>query len=277
MSTPFDPTAALAYGALVQVAYDMYGADSADLTPPVPAEFPAGYRLVSYLNATDDVEGDCKTRFYGFLALSTAAPAELVVAIRGTDCDMEWIIDAEFWPVHFPPVPGSGRVEDGFYSVYKTLVAVAPGGAPQDFRDAVAAQLAGGATRCVVTGHSLGAAVATLAALDVAVNVAGSNPTLYTFASPKVGDGDFVRLFDQKLPDSVRIFNQPDMVPKVPPLYGEVNTAQEIDSTQFPEIKHSIACYHSLRTYLYVLDRQNPFGLSPTCVQSTPAPPVAPS
>lgn len=278
MSAPYDPMVAEAYGELVQVAYDMYASAPDSLTPPVPAEFPAAYRLVAYLNGTDRVERDVKTRFYGFLALSTAAPAELVAAIRGTDCDMEWIIDAEFWPVKFPQVPGSGHVEDGFFSVYNTLVAVAPeGGAPQPFRDAVAAQVAGGAVGCVVTGHSLGAAVATLAAFDVAVNVPGADVVLYTFASPKVGDGTFVKLFDQHLPASFRIFNQPDLVPKVPPLYSHVDTGYQVDSTQFPEIKHSIDCYHTLRTYLYLLNRQNPFGLSPNCIQATPPPAVTPS
>jgi triacylglycerol lipase len=43
-----------------------------------------------------------------------------------------------------------------------------------------------------VTGHSLGAALATLAAADFAKE--GYQPVVYTMGSPRVGDRDWVKL-----------------------------------------------------------------------------------
>ncbi len=60
-----------------------------------------------------------------------------------------------------------------------------------------------------VTGHSLGAALATLAA-DRLPNVQG----LYTFGSPRVGDEEFQKRFE---PIAFRVINGKDIVGDVPP------------------------------------------------------------
>lgn len=60
------------------------------------------------------------------------------------------------------------------------------------------------------TGHSLGAALATLAA-----DKYGSVRALYTFGSPKVGDEEFKNDF---YVNTYRFVNNNDIVPKVPPL-----------------------------------------------------------
>lgn len=68
-----------------------------------------------------------------------------------------------------------------------------------------------------VTGHSLGGALATLAAAalqDTGVTVNG----LYTFGQPRVGDWVFQRQFDKVLGDrTFRYVNNNDIVPSVPP------------------------------------------------------------
>jgi len=73
------------------------------------------------------------------------------------------------------------------------------------------------------TGHSLGAALATLAAERYG-NVQG----LYTFGSPRVGDLDFKKDFHIK---TYRIVNNNDIVAKVPPqvLYCHVGELKYID------------------------------------------------
>ena len=75
-----------------------------------------------------------------------------------------------------------------------------------------------------ITGHSLGAALATLAA-DRYGNVQG----LYTFGSPRVGDRDFKRDFKVK---AHRIVNNSDIVTKVPPsgMFRHVGELKFIDS-----------------------------------------------
>ncbi len=75
-----------------------------------------------------------------------------------------------------------------------------------------------------ITGHSLGAALATLAA-DRYGNVQG----LYTYGSPRVGDQDFKKDFNV---NTYRFVNNSDIVTKVPPpgLYCHVGELKYIDS-----------------------------------------------
>ena len=75
-----------------------------------------------------------------------------------------------------------------------------------------------------MTGHSLGAALATLAA-DRYGNVRG----VYTFGSPRVGNDVFKEKFDVK---TYRIVNKDDIVARVPPpgVYVHVGQLKFIDS-----------------------------------------------
>ena len=74
-----------------------------------------------------------------------------------------------------------------------------------------------------VTGHSLGAALATLAA-DRIQNVQG----LYTFGSPRVGDREFQENFRLR---AYRVVNGDDLVSRVPPagIYRHVGELKIID------------------------------------------------
>ena len=75
-----------------------------------------------------------------------------------------------------------------------------------------------------ITGHSLGAALATLAA-DRYGNVQG----LYTYGSPRVGDQDFKKDFNV---NTYRFVNNSDIVTKVPPsgMYYHIGELKYIDS-----------------------------------------------
>ena len=257
-----DPARAYHYGAFVEAAYAMFR--PGDLAPPVTATFPAGYELALYLTGVDRVGRKTEREFFGFVARSAAgAPAaELVIAIRGTDTVLEWLVDAEFLPVPFRAVPDAGLVEDGFDSVYATLAAHTPAGEPQDLHAFLrGAASGGGGAPLTIVGHSLGASVATLLALDVAVNDGIGDLTLYTLASPRTGDEAFARAFDARVPASWRVVNAPDLVPKIPPLYTHVSAPHEVDSVAAGGVRHAIACYHSLATYLYLLNPQGPPGL----------------
>ncbi len=67
-----------------------------------------------------------------------------------------------------------------------------------------------------VTGHSLGGALAQLAALDIATNLEhtlnGSDVCLYTFGSPSVGNASFANLLNSKVPNFWRVENDGDPV-----------------------------------------------------------------
>jgi hypothetical protein len=76
-------------------------------------------------------------------------------------------------------------------------------------------------TEIFITGHSLGAGLATLAALHIAkiAERHNVNPSiqLYTFASPRVGNEDFAKHFDDLTKiKSFRIINSEDLIQSVP-------------------------------------------------------------
>ena len=67
-----------------------------------------------------------------------------------------------------------------------------------------------------ITGHSLGGALATLAASDMLL-AGGRVEGLYTFGCPRVGDKPFCRFMDAKMGNKNRRFvNNNDVVPRVP-------------------------------------------------------------
>jgi hypothetical protein len=116
-------------------------------------------------------------------------------------------------------------------------------------------------TSVTVCGHSLGGALATLLGLDVAVNTIFKNPTVYTYASPRTGDSAFTAFYDHMVPNTIRVANRMDLVPKLPmpPLYDHVSTPSELNPVQMlplpPKVlvKPTLACQHILDTYLYLL------------------------
>src|SRR5579864_2625724 len=110
----------------------------------------------------------------------------------------------------------------------------------------------------VVTGHSLGAALATLFVMENARKKKFDIANCCTFASPRVGDLDFARAFDDLPIDSWRIVNELDVVPKLPPRipllldYDHVDTEYSFTSADFA--KKSLVCRHAMETYLHWLD-----------------------
>jgi hypothetical protein len=185
----------------------------------------------------------------------------VVIAIRGTEGIDEWIHDAEFLQVTCPFLPGAGRTEDGFTAMYNSLrTAVAPGSpsvvnalATLPFKQAV--------TSLTICGHSLGGALVTLLALDVAANTTFKNPTVYSYASPRTGDPSFADTYNQVVKNTFRIANRVDLVPMLPlpPSYLHVRTLTELNPIQLmplpPKIlvNLTVPCAHSLNTYLYLL------------------------
>jgi len=110
----------------------------------------------------------------------------------------------------------------------------------------------------VVTGHSLGGALTTLFVMENSTKQKFGVTTLCTFASPRVGDKEFARLFGLLPIDSWRIVNTLDLVPKLPPHipvlldYDHVDKASPFSAAGFA--KNSLACWHAMETYLHWLD-----------------------
>jgi predicted lipase len=74
--------------------------------------------------------------------------------------------------------------------------------------------------RVFVTGHSLGAAIANLAATFLVQNkiVSSSQMLQYTFGEPRVGNFDYAYAHDIRFNNSWRVVHYQDIVPHLPPL-----------------------------------------------------------
>ncbi|KAI3414825.1 Phospholipase A1 [Psidium guajava] len=122
-----------------------------------------------------------------------------------------------------------------------------------------------------VVGHSMGAALATLNALDIVTNkynVPTDRPekaclvTAFPFASPKVGNESFQEVFSssEKL-RALRVVNAIDIVPFIPPVrYYHVGQQLMVDSRKSPYLKSLTSSFsgaieigHQLETYLHLV------------------------
>lgn len=186
-----------------------------------------------------------KTVQYGFVARKGN---DFVVAVRGTTTGFEWAEDGDFIKQKSPF--GIGYVEDGFGDVYGSLACPVPEipSATQSLAECIceAVSRKPGAT-LTLTGHSLGGPLVTQAGQAVA----HLNPAVVTFASPFTGDSAFAAAYNQLVPNTTRIVNAKDIVPKLPFLgYAHVNTLMSIDSGgDMWDWRYR----HSLDTYLSAL------------------------
>jgi pimeloyl-ACP methyl ester carboxylesterase len=289
---PTQTAQAVTLGQLVNAAYTMYDNDPNN-PRPTPVPLPGNYEFVAWVQMRDFIFNYGNWTCYGLIARSPSAANDYVLAIRGTSDWTEWWVDLT--SMGLTPMPGFGEVGYGFYSVYQTLrivyrltppgmgAAAAPAAESLEsagtFADQVAAAVqrhaaanqrpgeAAAAKKSVtVTGHSLGSALATLYVAQNSQTKKVETPLLCTLASPRVGDYDFKTIFDGLLIPSWRIVNEPDLIPNTPYFgFWHIETEYEYDSgwstIPWPE------CWHSIYTYLHLLDPSQP--LSSGCAWST--------
>jgi hypothetical protein len=191
----FSKSTALQLCAMNEAAYTLATTGHCTLpagfTSPVAIRMPPGDRPFFLRGDPLDIWG-----------YATSSNGKLYLVFRGTqftsgiDFAQEWAEDALSLPLE---QLGPGKVHLGFYDAWKAL--------RQPTLDAGTAVGAPAANGRVITGHSLGAAIATLCWADLTGD-------LMTFASPRVGDPAFgTALWNGQ---TVRIINEPDAVPKVP-------------------------------------------------------------
>ncbi len=184
---------------------------------------------------TEDVDSGPNLHF-GWVCADTAKNI-LIVTIRGTEYLAEWLKDFDFIGTPYQPVPGRGTVHQGFQIVYYSIRANLLG-IIQEARTAYPAL-----KTILVTGHSLGAAVAGLAAPDLITSAAkGLGPIVYTFAEPRVGHHDYAVFFNSVIDVCYRITNFWDVVPNLPPLlalYEHEGQELVIDSGFSLDVAHN--------------------------------------
>ena len=135
-----------------------------------------------------------------------------LLVLRGTQRGHEWLQTIHANQIRASEIAGlscAGSIHRGFATIYAEL---------SESVLAAARQL-DPSLPLYVSGHSLGSPLATLAALNIAEAIPEFQETirLYSYAGPRLGDPDFAEAFSTKLPNSYRIINQADLVPRLPP------------------------------------------------------------
>ena len=203
----------------------------------------AGYTILYSIFSTDIAA----RLIYGFIA--SGKPGEYFIALRGTETAEEWVLNLSAIPV---PFPGGGLVAAGFFAIFERLECVAWGGEVVTLREAIATLPV---ESLLVTGHSLGGAIATLVAADLAT-VLPWKVKLLTFASPRVGDLFFRNRIDHEVLHD-RVANPLDVVTHLPSLpFFHCGDKQEVgvSDVKHTPVKFTPLAQHSLSTYQWLLD-----------------------
>ena len=206
--------------------YDEYKADA-----DTPWDIPAPYNIEKSFFVYEKDQGNVSKRVpFGFIATSSENAADLYVCFRGTYTAEEWERDATIPLVKCSFIPDNRvKIHEGFQNVYTTKHDVV-GSLQEQVKNFLTTNDVVSYTNVWVTGHSLGAAVATIAIADIVTNVESmrTRTKMYNFASPLVGNKAFADFFKSKIGTnkcngnndinvcSWRVVNVNDVVPKVP-------------------------------------------------------------
>ncbi|MBN2984962.1 MULTISPECIES: lipase family protein [Cohnella] len=191
----FDPDRAVFLAAVCSQTYELYKNKDGSFAVP------QGFRQVEIIEAKSF---DRSRERFGFILESDR---EILIAFRGTISTSDWVSDALAYQVPCPYAKNAGQTHQGFTQIYRSAraqIVAALKRLPPD-------------KPIYATGHSLGGALATLCALDLASRSEGRPPTVYTYGAPRVGDPAFVKAFNGKVKTSFRIANPFDPVAQLPP------------------------------------------------------------
>ena len=158
------------------------------------------------------VVDDPLTNIRGFVGYSPQNDT-LVVSFRGTVGDENWLEDADFFQVQLPNAPDGVLVHQGFLDTYQSVKSHILEAVDNIIRSASPAY-------CLVTGHSLGGALAVFATLDLHFEGYASQFTsvaMYNYGQPRVGNVAFADFYQSLQNVSFRVINERDPVPHLPP------------------------------------------------------------
>ena len=248
----------------------------------------SGYEVTKFLYTTDTghihiadyipIVGRNPSREYsnwaGFIAVATdeeeikrLGRRDIVISWRGTKMRSEWF--ANLRDILTPTTPtgdnsttkGSRRVkvEEGFYSLYKsksTDTENSKKSASEQVREEIrrlVEKYPREELSITITGHSLGGALATLSAYDLARNECNLQPTsekskipitVFTFAAPRVGNCAFRDRLKEFHVNVLRVVNGSDLVPRAPGLFVNEHTFSLFSSLE-EKVKTWMSRIHS--------------------------------
>jgi triacylglycerol lipase len=218
---------------------------------------PAGFRYVASFSA--DAFGASKEAF-GFIIESDDT---IVIGFRGTMSTADTISDLLAIQIPYPWVPHGGQTHRGFTEIYATA------------RQQILTALSKCAVekKVLITGHSLGGALATLCAFDLAYTTTFKSPSVYTYGAPRVGDPAFAAAYNRTIAINHRLAIESDLIPLIPPpiyktpkskvfLYLHVKGGKRLHY-----ISDSLSKNHALSNYFTVLAKHDSDYANSLCNQ----------
>ena len=168
-----------------------------------------------------------------FALIWREAPNNSIISFRGSETFIDWMHDFDIKQSDYYV----GKVSTGFLIEYQAV------------RSKIEKIKFG--SRTVITGHSLGAALAILCAVHIYIEF-GIQPTVYLFASPRVGNIEFANWYDQHIPNTYMFYLAGDIAPNFPSVnmgcYKHVAYPHYI--LNYDPVSCSLHAYHSMDNFL---------------------------
>lgn len=247
----FNVENAILLSAMIDQSYRLFAQE--------PVVLPKGFTLQFIIRALAGVE-EPKEEIFGYIAQSDN---NIIVVFRGTRTFEDNESDQDLFQIPYPFVHNSGHTHRGFTCIY------------QSTRDALIGEISKLSTTksLFVTGHSLGGALAVLAAFDIATNTPFKKPIVYTFGSPRVASPDFAAQYNQAVTNSIRIYNIHDIIPTLPeraypPPFTRDGLEYQHVETKYPvsfQLNSLATRNHEIVCYFKNLSKKNPYFTSLLC------------
>lgn len=159
---------------------------------------------------------DVRHCLQGFVGIAKDINA-IVIAFRGTqETSIQNWIDDLYWKqldLHYPGTEDA-MVHHGYYTAYhNTTLRPAVLNAVEMVRESY------GEIPIMVTGHSMGGAIAAFCAMDLIVNTGSKHVQVMTFGQPRIGNAAFATYYSQLVSNTIRVTHEHDIVPHLPPYY----------------------------------------------------------
>uniref|UniRef100_A0A6C0DV16 Fungal lipase-type domain-containing protein n=1 Tax=viral metagenome TaxID=1070528 RepID=A0A6C0DV16_9ZZZZ len=169
-----------------------------------------------------------KTDLQGYIGILKSTNT-IYIVFRGSSSKLNWMADFEFTKREYDTYSDCEcKVHHGFYDATENLK-------DQVINLVREIKYKTGFSSVIVTGHSLGAAIAQLIGMELsAVDIKNQ---IYNFGQPRIGDDKYAKFVNVISKELVRFTHDKDMVPHVPPReFGYLHSCREVFEDKYGKL-----------------------------------------
>tara|TARA_Y100000816_G_C26055750_1_gene553995 strand:- start:277 stop:1125 length:849 start_codon:yes stop_codon:yes gene_type:complete len=210
-------------------------------------QFPTNCSSFKYLNKQPlFIESNIDCQCY----VSIFNKDSILCAFRGTENTRDWLTDANMIRVRMDlkDIEGDNRPR-AHWGILRQFRSV-----EKNITDYIEEEIKNKDIKNIVyTGHSLGGALATIAAQNFGHKYPTLNHMCVTFGAPRCGDDDFRKKFNKVCCFSKRFVNEYDPVPSLPfsLRYSHVCPSQQIKTNQLIDMETPISRFFWIMWYKF--------------------------